>query len=443
MRIACLVMGYIAPAVLARSVPILREAGWEVFVHVDRKVAMDGYRRAMGDAAQSCVFVASPVEVFWGGYSMIAAELLLIETARKHAAYDKFLLLSDDSFPVLPPDALRRHFDNESDQITLRRVREGTPTHARYRDFVCYDDVATTIRDVSTVVPGSPLRVIRPELEKRIAEIAALRRRGKKRLQLYYGQGLWALTKATLDIVTRTIETDRHLQRSFVYSALPDETMIHSIVGNFVRPTEQEATPVYVNYSGGAPVVYAAMTDLPLDLRETHAFLRKLSPTATETLDILAARLQTGRTIHDQIPGEANAPLWIVDEAGTRRQVIRLSAPDEIGSAEGWHAIEVFWGRRFRWTARETVVWPLPPTGSENIRIVLSMVIPVEPNWLSGCRLRVGGREAPAAIRNGDLVADFDDVSAAEATLTTPTLWKLAGPASQTDTRRLGLPVAV
>jgi hypothetical protein len=443
MRVACLVMAYIAPAVLARSVALLRAAGWDVFVHVDAKVSMASYRADMGDAQVQCHFVAQPVEVFWGGFSMVVAELRLIETARAHATYDKFVLISDDSFPVLPPDLLQHHFANGDDQITLRTVREGTPTFARYRDYVCYDDVATTVRENSAVVPGSPLRVIRPELERKIAEIAALRRRGKKKLKLFYGQSLWALTSATVDTITKAIDQDKHLRKSFEYSALPDETIFHSIIGNFIRREEQEAAPVYVNYTGGRPAVYAKLNELPLDLQPSHGFMRKLSPTAVETLDALAARLQAGLNIHGQQSGREADGLWIVDDAGARRRVIRLGAPAGEAEQSTWHDVEVFWGRRFRWTASATIAWTLAVLPDEPVRVVLSTVMPVDSEFVAGCRFAFGAEIHPLNLLNGDLYADFDRSDSPVVTLTTPPPKQLTGPRATWDHRMLGLPVAV
>ncbi len=414
-----------------------------MFVHVDAKIDAARYRADMGDAQELCRFVAQPVDVFWGGFSMVLAELRLIETARAHAAYDKFILLSDDTFPVVPPETLHRNFANDTDQITLRTVREDTPTFARYRDFVCYDDIATTVREGLAVVPGSPVRVIRPELERKIAEIAALRRRGKKKLQLFYGQSLWALRSATVDAITRTLDQDQHLRKSFEYSALPDETVFHSIIGNFIRPAEQEAAPVYVNYTGGKPAVYGKLNALPLDLQPSHGFMRKLSPTAVETLDALAARLQQGLNIHGQRPGREADGLWIVDDAGTRRRVVRLGAPAEEAETGGWHVVEAFWGRRFRWTARASVEWRLTAVSGEPIRAVISAVMPVDAAFVGGSSLKIGTVSKPLTMLNGDLYADFDAPGSPDVTLTTPAPVPPTGPRANWDHRMLGLPIAV
>ena len=104
-KLACMVIGCYAPQILAQVLPVFRAAGWDVFVHVDAKVDLSSYQAALGENAAYCRFV-DPVEVYWGGYSMMEAEFRLIRAARNAGAYDKFLLISDDTLPVFPPDWL-------------------------------------------------------------------------------------------------------------------------------------------------------------------------------------------------------------------------------------------------------------------------------------------------------------------------------------------------
>ena len=69
MKVACLVMAYRAAPVLRRTAGVLAQAGWDVFVHLDRKADRSAYVKALGQAAALCSFVEDPVEVFWGGFS--------------------------------------------------------------------------------------------------------------------------------------------------------------------------------------------------------------------------------------------------------------------------------------------------------------------------------------------------------------------------------------
>ena len=79
MKVACLVMAYRGAPVLRHMAGVYAAAGWDLFVHLDRKADLSDYVHALGDARTHCHFVEDRVEVFWGGFSMIYAELKLIE----------------------------------------------------------------------------------------------------------------------------------------------------------------------------------------------------------------------------------------------------------------------------------------------------------------------------------------------------------------------------
>ncbi len=88
MKIACLVLGYAAGNVLARSAVTLAAAGFDIYLHIDRKLDRRKYIESLGAASNLCKIIEEPVEIFWGGFSMIRAELLLISEAKRGGDYD-------------------------------------------------------------------------------------------------------------------------------------------------------------------------------------------------------------------------------------------------------------------------------------------------------------------------------------------------------------------
>jgi hypothetical protein len=102
---------------------------------------------------------------------MVRAELRLLAEARRSGPYDKYVLISDDSFPVLPPRLLAEYFATSADQISIVPQPEHSPFYARYHGFYCYDHHATAIR---TSDPRQ--RLIDEALEVKIAEINALQK---------------------------------------------------------------------------------------------------------------------------------------------------------------------------------------------------------------------------------------------------------------------------
>ncbi|PPQ28468.1 beta-1,6-N-acetylglucosaminyltransferase [Rhodopila globiformis] len=444
MRIACLVLAYAAAPVLKVAIPLMRTAGFDVFVHVDAKLSRLDYATGLGESAAQCQFVEHPVRVYWGGYSMIQAEIGLIETARAAGPYDKYILLSDDSLPAVPPLALQAHFANEEDQVAIHRQDQASPFHARYRDFFCYDHDATSIRGRSGD-RNSGLRLIDEDLEHKIAEIAVLRRIGKKEIPVYYGSQFWGLTSRSVDVLLDTLSSDLHLRKSFEYSALPDETMFQSILGNYLYNRRLDSGPVYVDFSGGGPRVISRIGDLPRDLQKSHAFIRKFSSRDPTFLQAVAFRLSSGLTILGGPVGSPPPLQQTIDDLGRHHVVIRLCAPER-DPGPAWHGIESFWGRRFRWTASERVTWEvnasLPPGV---LRFVIVTVISCRSEWQCECRLRCNDISMPLQAAGGEFFAEIehDGLQVDEVELITPALISPSETSGSSDRRKLGLSIAL
>lgn len=441
MKVACLVLAYAGAPVLARTLPLLRAAGWDVFIHLDKKVARTTYQAAMGiPLPDGCTFVEDPVEVFWGGYSMVRAELKLLAMARDAGPYEKYLLISDDSFPVHTTDMLAKHFSNPEDQISLVPQPERSPFYARYHGFYCYDHHVTAIR-----TPDRRQGLIDPELEEKVAEIAVLRKMGKTPLQVYYGSQFWALTDASVVMVLQVVGNDQRLVKSFEYAALSDELMIQSILGNYKYKGRMDTAPIYADMTTGNPRVFTSFSALPLDIQVTHAFIRKISPSARGLHDRMVALLEQRHSLvniglrHTEHPHGSEAD-------SETAQPVRLTAPEE-STGKVWHGIESFWGRRFRWTAEDTIAWDLPPDQIRigRVRFVINTVIAPSPSFVAGSRLSFCGETKPVEMDGGVLSATFrcSRVDTRRVVLTTPKLLSPREVSGRPDTRRLGLAIAL
>lgn len=445
MRVACLVIGYSGAPVLARSAITLKAAGFDVYLHIDRKADRAAYVCSLGAAAELCTVLESPVEVFWGGFSMVRAELLLIEAARAVADYDKYILISDDTFPVIPATQLAAHFDTQDDNITIRHQDPSSPFYARYHGFFCYDHPATTIRTPPLPNPRDAARSIDRDLEDRIADIAFLRRAGKKNIDVYYGPQFWALTRSTIDLVRKIVSEDVLLVKSFEYSALPDEIFFQSIIGNYGGKPYLETAPVYSDFSGGGPRVVSSIENLPLDIGASHAFLRKVSASATDFLNQINERLGKGQSILGTNADGDTSAVTVTDGTGAEVLIFRLAAPTEQGHVEGWHGIEVSWGRQFRWSSTAKLTWSIriPASRAPRVRFVIATAISSGKDWTAGCSIRVKDAVRPLLVEGGELFADFEGLRPGDVCVHVETPLPRVPPPEYKDQRRLGLAVTV
>ena len=274
MRTACLVLAFQAAPVLRYALGIYTRLGWDVFIHLDPKADKLAYQQVLGERAWSCQFIEDPVPVFWGGFSMVEAEFKLIDAALSKGVYDRFLLLSDDSFPVRSLGELQEIVAEDIDRITLVKQPPESGFYKRYYGFFCFDHRATSPR-------GGHGREIDQTLVAKIDEVGSLLQLGKKVIDVYFGSQFWMLRRETVVRIIDICRADTHLWKSFEFAAIPDELMIQSVYGNHLRDSPYANGPVFADFSNGSgPRTYSSLDQLPRELPGHVAFIRKIEPHA-------------------------------------------------------------------------------------------------------------------------------------------------------------------
>lgn len=442
MKVACLILAYAGAPVLARSLPVYLDAGWDVFLHIDPKLPRDSYLGQLGPRAAECRVVQDPVRVFWAGFSMIEAELKLIELARRSGDYDKFLLLSDDTLPIYPAAELRDALAREGDRITAVSQSKTSRNGKLYEKFIFADHEVTSLR------PGVPTAEIDERLEAAVLEITGLRRIGKKPVALHYGSQFWALGRDSMEHILRSIETDRHLYLSFKYASFSDEMYFQTILAQERHRGGIATGPVYADFYSdpGKTRVFRAARDLPFDLHESHLFVRKICPKATAFLDESAAWLAQGRTILGNTAAELRQPMVVRDFGdGGADIVLRLDAPSKAeGAGTQWTAPERYLQQLYRWTATDRVEWrfELPALPPGRLRCHLPHLL-AKPGFPEQSRLLVDGQTSALTDTRYSLIADFTYAGGGGelvVTLQTPPP-VVANPG--VDPRRLGIGIAM
>lgn len=289
MSVAILVLGYRAPEVLGAAIAIYRDAGFDVYVHVDATLDLDDYRTRMGLLAAECRFLEPRQRVFWGGYSMVRVELELLQAARAVSDYAQYALVSDDSVPLHNPRILGEYFADDLDRMECRRLAPGNPLLARYEEFFFLDHVATA-RQLRRPVMASP---IDQEFLLAMMDLANLRETGKKKIDVHYGSQWWSLSRRTADLVMRTVTTDAHLRRSFMYSAFSDESYLQTIVAVYGDASKLRHRPMMVDWSRlPKPYEYPRAEELAASMGGQYAFARKFVPEAPAEIAEFIERLR-------------------------------------------------------------------------------------------------------------------------------------------------------
>jgi hypothetical protein len=110
-RICFLVLAHSTPKLYGRLVRTLTSEGDYVVTHVDAKADQDALA-AEAAPSDSVAYLAERVDIKWGSWSMMRAEVAMFAHARTlHPDADYYWLLSGDTYPTRPLTAIHEFLD--------------------------------------------------------------------------------------------------------------------------------------------------------------------------------------------------------------------------------------------------------------------------------------------------------------------------------------------
>ncbi|MCT3057818.1 beta-1,6-N-acetylglucosaminyltransferase [Leuconostoc citreum] len=93
----------------------------DIFLMIDKKTKLTSLelKNIEYAVAESQLFFAKRINIYWGHYSQIAAELLLFKLALNSGEYDYFHLISGVDLPLLNQKRIHSFFDNHPKKVFL------------------------------------------------------------------------------------------------------------------------------------------------------------------------------------------------------------------------------------------------------------------------------------------------------------------------------------
>ena len=218
MKIAYLLFVYKNPKLVKRIVEHLSCEDASFFVHVDRKVALDQFDAIRG---KNVFFTEQRIPVYWAEFSGVEAILLLIRQAlAAPQCHDYFVLLSGSEFPLRSRQYIHDFFEQNRGREFITMMKMPAPGKPLSR--------LNTLRFPST-------RPVLRFLFRALAKFGLAQRDYRKafgRLEPYSGVTWWALSKEACQHVHEFTQRDQALMKFCRNIHAPEETFIHTIIGN-------------------------------------------------------------------------------------------------------------------------------------------------------------------------------------------------------------------
>ena len=277
MRIDYLIRAHTAPEQLARLVGRLNEGDVRFYVHVN-KLTDDETFAAMqaGLAGRENVVWVPRVKCYWGGFSLLRATLVGIESILASGDLpDHAVLLSGQDYPLRPPTEIERYFAARNGRNLLNHFRLPAPEWAG---------------------EGGGLNRLRyPHFERARYKTRLLRlpvpRRLPEGLEPYGGMAFWALTGETLAWLMRFLGERPEVLRFFRRTKMPDELFFQTVLLSSLAETVDNELLHYLDWSSGsAHPATLTVADLPKLRASGRLFARKFDASVdSEIIDLIDA----------------------------------------------------------------------------------------------------------------------------------------------------------
>jgi hypothetical protein len=235
MKIAYLLFAYKNPKLIKKTVEFLSCEDASFFVHIDGKVALDQFASLRGE---NVFFIEPRIPVYWAEFSGVEAIMHLIrQVLASPQRHDYFVLLRGSEFPLRS----RRYIHNFLEQN-------------RGREFI-------TMKKMPA--PGKPLSRIntlrfpstRPVLRfvfRALAKMGLAQRDYRKHLgdlEPYSGLTWWTLSMEACQYIIKFTQRDQKLAKFLMNTHAPEETFIHTILGNSPFKSQIRRNLVYEDWS--------------------------------------------------------------------------------------------------------------------------------------------------------------------------------------------------
>lgn len=266
---AYLIMCHNNLPILKKLVDVLDDSRNDIYIHIDRKVReIDRWQEEI-ETKESSVFFTKRVNVNWGGYSQIKAELLLLETAVRQR-YDYYHLLSGVDMPLKNQNEIHEFFEKNAgkEYIGIDEQSENGKGFAARLQYYRF------LQDKIGRNPGllSALLERIEDYSLKIQRVAGVDRLGEQAGMMYKGPQWFSITH---HLAMHVLMQRKMIRKRYQHCLCADEIFMQTIVmnspyrGNIVNDCLR-----YIDWERGSPYTFTT-EDYSLLMDSGKMFARK------------------------------------------------------------------------------------------------------------------------------------------------------------------------
>lgn len=250
MKVCYLILAHNNFKHLDRLIDALQGSDNSFYVHIDKKS-----ETLYIPLYNNVVLVPERVDINWGGFSMVEASLALMKYGFSQSNdADYYILISGVDYPIRSKEFLNNLLEKGKEYIDIAAVPIPYKPIDRYQYY--YFDYNR--RNLKFYNPKFLIEVL----------LKKLKIRRKAPFKLYAGTQWFALTKACVQHVLRTVEEDDRYIHFFKHTLVPDEAFFQTVIGNSPFLSNVGSSLTYTDWE--VPVPPAIITDRHVDFLKNH-----------------------------------------------------------------------------------------------------------------------------------------------------------------------------
>lgn len=219
-RHAYLILVHNQPKLLQVLIDMIDDERNDIFIHVDVKADLRLFSDIHAESSR-ITYTKKRVKISWSEYSMVEAEYVLLETAKRTAPYSYYHLLSGSDLPLKNQDYIHNLFDNVYRGEEFVGFCDGT--NKTYRTKYYWYFVRYMRSGTSSSTLFSRLREYGIRMQKRLGVSR------NKQVSFLWGPQWFSITDELCEYLIAKRKTVRRLYRMTMN---PDESFVQTIVSD-------------------------------------------------------------------------------------------------------------------------------------------------------------------------------------------------------------------
>jgi hypothetical protein len=267
--------------ILIKTLSLLDDERNDFFIHIDKKSGAVDTGRIYDCVKKSKLILIDRINVYWGGYSQIECELLLLKTAVAYGKYSYFHLLSGADLPIKPTCDIYNFFENSAGSEFIEYA-ERADTKFRYKYFhkLKYKNAAHANK-ISCKILRRGFQVLQM--------LVGINRVKKEKRKFMYGSNWFSITCALAEFV---LSQEEWIKKTFKSTLCCDEIFLQTVVYNsdFLAVAVND-NKRFIDWERGNPYVFKK-DDFDALMRSDRLFARKFDlKTDSEIIQMIFDKL--------------------------------------------------------------------------------------------------------------------------------------------------------